>query len=79
MLTPELAAVYQLTPSEERLADLIVNGLSLVDAAAHLKVSRNTARTHMKRIYVKTCAQNHADLVRTLSRSFLPLLNDDSQ
>lgn len=78
MLTPELAAVYQLTPSEARLAGMIVNGFSLVDAAASLKVSKNTARSHMKRIYVKTCAQNHADLVRTLSRSFLPLLTDDN-
>ena len=78
VLTPELATVYQLTPSEARLAGMIVNGSSLIDAAASLNVSKNTARSHMKRIYLKTCTQNHADLVRTLSRSFLPLLNDDS-
>ena len=33
--------------------------------------------SHMKRIYVKTNTQNHADLVRTLNRSFLPLFYED--
>ena len=79
MLTPELAETYQLTPSEARLAGMIVNGFSLIDAACSLKVSKNTARSHMKRIYVKTCTENHADLVRTLGRSFLPLFSDDEQ
>ena len=79
MLTPELAATYQLTRSEARLAGMIVNGDSLIDAAAKLKISKNTARSHMKRIYVKTGTQNHADLVRTLSRSFLPLFTDEDE
>ena len=77
MLTPELAGTYQLTPSEARLAGMIVNGDSLIDAAAKLNISKNTARSHMKRIYVKTNTQNHADLVRTLNRSFLPLFYED--
>ena len=77
MLTPELAETYQLTPSEARLAGMIVSGFSLIDAAARLRISKNTARSHMKRIYFKTCTQNHADLIRTLSRSFLPLFSDE--
>ena len=79
VLTPELAGTYQLTRSEARLAGMIVNGDSLIDAAAKLNISKNTARSHMKRIYIKTNTQNHADLVRTLSRSFLPLFNGDDE
>ena len=79
VLTPELAKTYELTPSEARLAGMIVNGFSLIDAAIRLNISKNTARSHMKRIYVKTCTQNHADLVRTLSRSVLQLFDDGGE
>lgn len=79
MLTPELAETYQLTPSEARLASMIVSGFSLIDAAARLRISKNTARSHMKRIYFKTCTQNHADLIRTLSRSFLALFSEEDE
>ena len=77
-LTQELSETYQLTPSEARLAGMIVDGFSLIDAAARLKISKNTARSHMKRIYFKTCTENHADLIRALGRSFLPLFHDEA-
>ena len=60
-------------------ASMIVSGFSLIDAAARLRISKNTARSHMKRIYFKTCTQNHADLIRTLSRSFLALFSEEDE
>lgn len=62
----EIATLYDLTRAEERLLDLILDGLGLFEAAEHLGVSRNTARTHMKRIYAKTGTSRQAELVRRL-------------
>jgi DNA-binding CsgD family transcriptional regulator len=61
-----LCAFYHLTPAEARLAALIADGRTLLGAAASLRVTRNTARTHMKRIYAKTETHRQADLVRLL-------------
>jgi DNA-binding CsgD family transcriptional regulator len=58
------AAMYHLTPAEERLFALIARGMSLQEAREHLGVSKNTARSHMKRIYLKTETHRQADLVR---------------
>ena len=63
----EIARLYELTRAEERLLDLILDGSQLFEAAAHLGVSRNTARTHMKRIYAKTGTRRQAELVRRLA------------
>jgi DNA-binding CsgD family transcriptional regulator len=59
-----LCEFYQMTPAEARLTALIVRGHSLLAAAAELHISKNTARTHMKRIYMKTETHRQVDLVR---------------
>jgi DNA-binding CsgD family transcriptional regulator len=63
----EIAELYELTRAEGRLLDLILDGLGLFEAAERLGVSRNTARTHMKRIYAKTGARRQAELIRRLT------------
>jgi DNA-binding CsgD family transcriptional regulator len=63
----ELAGLYGLTRAEERLLHLILDGLGLFEAAERLGVSRNTARTHMKRIYAKTGTHRQAELMRSLT------------
>ena len=63
----EIAELYELTPAEETLLDLILDGSGLFEAAEQLGVSRNTARTHMKRIYAKTGTRRQAELVRRLA------------
>ena len=68
LLTPILATNYRLTPSETRLARLIIDGHSLKGAAERLGITRNTARTHMKRIYTKIGVHSQADLIRLVSR-----------
>jgi DNA-binding CsgD family transcriptional regulator/PAS domain-containing protein len=61
-----LRTFYGLTAAEQRLALLILEGCRLAEAAQRLNISRNTARTHMKRIYVKTQTDCQTALVRML-------------
>ena len=61
-----LCNFYHMTPTEARLAVLIVGGRTLAEAAGELHITKNTARTHMKRIYAKTVTHRQADLVRLL-------------
>jgi DNA-binding CsgD family transcriptional regulator len=65
---------YGLTPREEKLTLLIVEGHRLMDAAEILGISLNTARTHMKRIYTKTQTSHQSELVRVLLTGPLSLL-----
>jgi DNA-binding CsgD family transcriptional regulator/PAS domain-containing protein len=62
-----LCELFRLTPAEARLAGLIANGRSLMAAATELHVSKNTVRTHMKRIYAKTETHRQVDLVRLIA------------
>lgn len=62
-----LCGYYRMTPSEARLAALILRGHSLLAAASELRITKNTARTHMKRIYLKTATHRQADLIRLLA------------
>lgn len=55
---------FDLTPTEQKLTLLILQGARLTKAAAELNISLNTTRTHMKKIYAKTKTGCQADLVR---------------
>ena len=57
---------YRLTPREQELTALMIQGYQLKDAASVLHISLNTARTHMKRVYAKTKTERLIDLVRVL-------------
>ena len=61
-----LKTFYGLTPAEQRVAQAILEGHKLDEAANKLAISRNTARTHMKRIYAKTNTARQTDLIRLL-------------
>jgi len=61
-----LRTLFGLTLKEQKLAKLIIEGYRLDEAATHLNISVNTARTHMKRIYAKTDTGRQTDLVRLL-------------
>lgn len=62
-----IAELYELTPAEERLLHHLLDGSGLFEAAQRLGITRNTARTHMKRIYAKTGTHRQAELVRRLA------------
>lgn len=52
-LWADLPSGTGLTPSEARVVRLLVEGLRLDDAAARLGISVQTARTHVRRSYLK--------------------------
>ncbi len=49
-----LETIYGLTPAQARLTILLVQGLSLEEAAKKLNVSLNTVRSHLRQIFSKT-------------------------
>jgi DNA-binding CsgD family transcriptional regulator len=61
--------MFDLTGAEARLARLLTEGLSLDEAALHLNVSRNTLRSHLRALFVKTNTSRQSELMRTLMSS----------
>ncbi|MEM1274475.1 MAG: nuclear transport factor 2 family protein [Pseudomonadota bacterium] len=59
-------SIFRLSDGQMRLASRIVSGDGLTAAATALGISKNTARTHLSRIYVKTGTHSQTALVRTL-------------
>ena len=64
-----LQRLYDLTPAEARLAVVLVQGKNLVEAAADLNVSYNTAKTHRQHIFEKTGVKRQSELVQLLLNS----------
>ena len=60
------AVIYGISGSQGRLAELIVAGLDLRQAAERLRFSVNTARTHLQRMFEKTGVRSQPALVRAL-------------
>ncbi|GAA0653271.1 hypothetical protein GCM10009424_33430 [Sphingomonas ursincola] len=69
----QLVDMFGLLPSEARLAWLLAQATSIRDAAATLGLSEETARNYSKKIYAKTGARGHAELVRVIMTSVLAL------
>jgi DNA-binding CsgD family transcriptional regulator len=55
-----------LSSAEVRIAQQIVAGRTLPEAAVSLGISHNTARAHLRSIFAKTQARSQVDLVRML-------------
>jgi len=69
----QLAQLFDLAPSEARLALALSRGMSISEAAPDLGLTVESARTYSKRIYAKTGARGQADLVRFIHRSVLAI------
>lgn len=65
-----LASLYDLTPAETRVAELLSQGFSPAAVAADLGITINTVRTHLKRIFEKTGIGRQSELVRLLVACF---------
>jgi len=61
-----LCGLYGLTPTEARIAAILMQGRSVEDAASELAISINTARTHLKHLFGKTCTTRQGDLISLL-------------
>ncbi|PSO16457.1 LuxR C-terminal-related transcriptional regulator [Bradyrhizobium sp. MOS003] len=68
---PDPALISQaldLTPAESRLAALLATGTSIAGAAEHLRISRETARNHLKSIFSKTGIHRQSELVTLVAQ-----------
>jgi DNA-binding CsgD family transcriptional regulator len=63
-----LQAAFQLTLSEARLANALMERFNLVDVAAALNCTHETVRTQIKLVFAKTGTRNQAQLVDLLGR-----------
>ena len=63
-----LSSIFGLTPAESRLAAELAGGSTLVQAAKALNISWETARTHLKTVFMKTNTHRQSELVALLSR-----------
>jgi DNA-binding CsgD family transcriptional regulator/PAS domain-containing protein len=68
--SPEAALrqLYGLTPAEASLAGCLLAGHDLNEAAAMQEIGRETARTHLRRIFAKTETKRQSELLRLLLR-----------
>ena len=74
-LTPKLSALPQnfgLTIAETRVLGEIVGGNGLLAAAAKLKITEATARSHTNHILAKTGTTRQTELIRRFFETVLP-------
>lgn len=71
--TSLLRGLFDLTPSEAKVARLAATGAAPKDISVLCGISPNTVKTHLKSIYAKTGTEYHGALVRLLSGAIMPL------
>jgi DNA-binding NarL/FixJ family response regulator len=69
----QLAQLFDLLPSEARLALALGRGLNIAEAAKELNLTVGSARTYTKKIYAKMGARGQPDLVRFVQRSVVQI------
>lgn len=69
----QLVELFGLLPSEARLAWMLAQATSIGEAAEALGLTVETARNYSKKIYAKTGARGHAELVRIILTSVLAI------
>lgn len=62
-----LAKRYGLTPAEAKVATLIAQGKLIPEVARELGVSRNTVKTQLRAIYLKTDTHRQGELIKLLA------------
>lgn len=67
--TQQLAEIFQFTPAECRLAELLAKGHTPDVCATQLGVSITTVRSQLRALFRKTGTERQAELVRLLVRA----------
>lgn len=65
---PLLTELFQLSPAEHRLAELLAQGLTLECCATRLNVSINTVKTQLRALFRKTGTTRQAQLINLFAR-----------
>lgn len=60
-------AIYGLSKSQTEIAKKITQGLDLEAAAEALEITKNTARTHLRRVYEKVGVNSQIELIRLVA------------
>jgi len=68
-----LAVIYDLTPAETRVMELLAEGKTQAEIGLQLGISTNTVKTHRRRVFEKTGASRQVELVRLLASVSLPI------
>jgi DNA-binding CsgD family transcriptional regulator len=74
-----LQQIYGLTRAEIVLVQALASGNSLEEAAHNIGIAVNTARTHLKHIFIKTGAKRQSELIHQVETgpASLPLKLED--
>lgn len=68
-----LAAIYDLTPAETNVFELIVVGLSQAEIADKLGIAPSTVKTHLLRLFTKTGCHRQSDLLKLAAELSAPV------
>jgi DNA-binding CsgD family transcriptional regulator len=68
-----LALLYDLTPAETRVFELLAGGKTQAAIAAQLGIAPSTVKTHLLKVFEKTGINRQAELVRFAASLSLPL------
>jgi DNA-binding CsgD family transcriptional regulator len=71
-----LQGLFQLTPTEARIAQELANGKSLTEIAASHRASPQTVRKQLKAIFAKTGTNRQAQCVAAILRSVAAIARD---
>lgn len=67
---PGLRELFGLTPTEARLAHLMMQGKTTEECTTELGIRRTTLKMHLRNLYGKTGVQRQGELVALLYKSF---------
>lgn len=70
-----LQELFELTPTESKLCLRLVNNYTLDTAAEELGMKRNTAKAHLRAIFIKVGVSRQSQLVTTIINSVAKLAN----
>jgi len=68
-----LQQLFSFTRAEARLALGLAKGKRLEDVEAELNITHNTARAHLRSMFVKADVNRQSELVHVLANSVAPL------
>ncbi|CAN7446593.1 MULTISPECIES: helix-turn-helix transcriptional regulator [unclassified Devosia] len=68
-----IASLFDLTPTEARVLELVGSGRTNAEIATTLNVAVSTVRTHLLRVFEKTRTHRQADLVGLIASFSLPI------
>lgn len=66
--------LYHLTPAETRLAELLIDGLTLAEIADVMRLKLATVRVYLKQIFMKTGVHRQPMLIRMLLTTRIPMV-----